>query len=190
MIQYALDADPAVPIVMDFDDVDSRWWVRQARERSFRGANFYRTEAARLRLAEAAIARRAARSHRVRARRPPARWIMPAGPAPVDHPDGVDVEYFIPARAPARSARGALPEPAESDRQMVARRRVLPARRRPPFAGGIPAARFLVVGGELAPSAAGSRASRAWRCTRAIADIRPASHRRDDRAWSAPRRGR
>src|SRR4029453_13518287 len=39
MIQYALDVDPAVPIVMDFAEVDSRWWLRQARERSFPGGN-------------------------------------------------------------------------------------------------------------------------------------------------------
>ena len=59
MIQYALELDSAVPLVVDFGEVDSEWWRRQAELRSFPGANFYRTEAARLRSAEAAAAARA-----------------------------------------------------------------------------------------------------------------------------------
>ena len=51
MIQYALELDAAVPLVVDFGEVDSEWWRRQAELRSFPGANFYRTEAARLRSA-------------------------------------------------------------------------------------------------------------------------------------------
>jgi hypothetical protein len=59
MIQYALELDPAVPLLVDFGEVDSEWWRAQADLRSFPGANFYRTEAARLRTAEAAAAARA-----------------------------------------------------------------------------------------------------------------------------------
>lgn len=59
MIQYALELDAAVPLIVDFGEVDSEWWRRQADLRSFPGANFYRTEAARLRSAEAAAAARA-----------------------------------------------------------------------------------------------------------------------------------
>ena len=59
MIQYALELDPAVPLLVDFGEVDSEWWRAQAELRSFPGANFYRTEAARLRTAEAAAAARA-----------------------------------------------------------------------------------------------------------------------------------
>ena len=40
MIQYALALDPAVPLVVDFGEVDSEWWRRQAELRSFPGANF------------------------------------------------------------------------------------------------------------------------------------------------------
>ncbi len=115
MIQYALEADPAVPVVMDLGDVDSRWWSRQARERSFPGANFYRTEAARLRLAEEAIARRASlcivsSPHAARAVE------LGDGPAPVIIRNGVDVDYFIPAlRLPAAPAVLFL-SPLESDR--------------------------------------------------------------------------
>jgi polysaccharide biosynthesis protein PslH len=59
MIQYALELDPGVPLLVDFGEVDSEWWRSQADLRSFPGANFYRTEAARLRTAEAAAAARA-----------------------------------------------------------------------------------------------------------------------------------
>jgi hypothetical protein len=61
MIQYALDLDSTIPIVVDFGDVDSQWWLTQAgAAASSLRARFYRTEATRLRMAEAAIARRAA----------------------------------------------------------------------------------------------------------------------------------
>jgi glycosyltransferase involved in cell wall biosynthesis len=175
MIQYALEADPAVPVVMDLGDVDSRWWSRQARERSFPGANFYRTEAARLRLAEEAIARRASRCivsspHAARAVE------LGDGPAPVIIRNGVDVDYFIPAlRLPAAPAVLFL-SPLESDRQVAAAaefcRTVVPAVRR-----RLPAARFLVVGGELAPSAEGLARMEGVEVASAIGDIRPFLHR-------------
>jgi hypothetical protein len=60
MIQYALDIDPAVPLVVDFGSVGSEWWMQQAARGSFPGTRFFRTEALRLRIAEAAAARRAA----------------------------------------------------------------------------------------------------------------------------------
>lgn len=59
MIQYALEVDPTVPMVVDFGEVDSEWWVRQATRGSFPAARFFRTEAARLRVAETLAARRA-----------------------------------------------------------------------------------------------------------------------------------
>jgi hypothetical protein len=62
MLQYALAIDPTIPLVVDFADIDSQWWLRQASRRSDPGAAFYRTEAARLRLAEARAASRARRS--------------------------------------------------------------------------------------------------------------------------------
>ena len=60
MIQYALDGDPTIPLVVDFGEVDSEWWLRQAARSGVGSARFFRTEAARLRQAEAAAARRAA----------------------------------------------------------------------------------------------------------------------------------
>ena len=175
MIQYALEADPAVPVVMDLGDVESRWWSRQAQARSFPGANFYRTEAARLRLAEEAISRRAAlcivsSPHAARA------VSLTNGNAPVIIPNGVDVEYFIPAlRLPAAPAVLFL-SPLESDRQVGAAaefcRTVVPAVRR-----RLPAARFLVVGSELASSAQGLARMDGVEVATSIADIRPYLHR-------------
>ena len=61
MIPYALDLDPTIPIVVEFGDVDSQWWLTKAGSApSSLRARFYRTEATRLRMAEAAIACRAA----------------------------------------------------------------------------------------------------------------------------------
>ena len=59
MIQYALEVGPDVPMVVDFGELDSEWWVRQAARGSFPAARFFRTEAARLRAAETAAAHRA-----------------------------------------------------------------------------------------------------------------------------------
>jgi glycosyltransferase involved in cell wall biosynthesis len=175
MIQYALDADPAVPVVVDLGDVDSRWWSRQAAERSFPGANFYRTEAARLRLAEEAISRRAARCF-VSSPQAARAVDLGAGATPVIIPNGVDLDYFIPAlRLPAAPAVLFL-SPLESDRQVAAAaefcRRVVPAVRRK-----LPAARFLVVGGQLAPSAQGLAHIDGVEVASAIEDIRPFLHR-------------
>jgi len=59
MIQYALDVSPSIPMVVDFGEVDSEWWARQAARGSFPAARFFQTEAARLRSAEAVAAGRA-----------------------------------------------------------------------------------------------------------------------------------
>lgn len=61
MIQYALAIDKTVPLVVDFAEVDSEWWLQRGVRGSFPSIRFFRTEAARLRAAEAAAARRAAR---------------------------------------------------------------------------------------------------------------------------------
>jgi glycosyltransferase involved in cell wall biosynthesis len=175
MIQYALDADPAVPVVIDLSDVDSRWWSRQARERSFPGANFYRTEAARLRLAEEAIARRAAccivsSPHAARA------VAAGEGAAPVIIPNGVDVDYFIPSlRLPSAPVVLFL-GPLESDRQVSAAaefcRTVAPAVRR-----RFPAARFLLMSSEMAPAAQALARMEGVEVVSAVGDIRPILYR-------------
>jgi glycosyltransferase involved in cell wall biosynthesis len=61
MIQYALGIDQTIPLIVDFDEVDSEWWLQRAARGSFPSTRFFRTEAARLRAAEATAARRAVR---------------------------------------------------------------------------------------------------------------------------------
>ena len=61
MIQYALDIDSRIPLLADFGIVDSEWWVAQAATGAPGVSRFFRTEAARLRVAEANAARRATR---------------------------------------------------------------------------------------------------------------------------------
>jgi glycosyltransferase involved in cell wall biosynthesis len=174
MIQYALDADPAVPIVMDFGDVDSSWWASQARGRSL-GANFYRTEAARLRLAETAMARRAARS--IVASVDAARRVEAAADAPpMIVPSGVDTEHFIPALRmpgiPAVLYVGALTGDADVTAAGDVLRALVPAVRRR-HAG----ARFLVAGRALPASARELTRIQGVEVSDGVADIRPLLHR-------------
>jgi glycosyltransferase involved in cell wall biosynthesis len=174
MIQYALDADPAIPIVMDFADVDSYWWMSQARERSF-GANFYRTEAARLRLAEQVMVRRAARS--IVASAEAARRVEgPAEAQPIVVPSGVDVEHFIPAlRMPGTPAvlyLGALDRDADVTAASDILREMVPAVRRRHAA-----ARFLVAGRALPASARELARIPGVEVANDVADIRPILHR-------------
>lgn len=61
MIQYALDVDKTIPLMVDFGEIDSEWWLQRADRGSFPSSRFFRTEAARLRAAEAEAARRAVR---------------------------------------------------------------------------------------------------------------------------------
>lgn len=61
MIQYVLDVDKTIPLLVDFAEIDSEWWLQRALRGSFPSTRFFRTEAARLRAAEAAAARRAVR---------------------------------------------------------------------------------------------------------------------------------
>jgi hypothetical protein len=61
MIQYVLDIDKTIPLLVDFGEIDSEWWFQRAVQGSFASTRFFRTEAARLRAAEAAVARRAVR---------------------------------------------------------------------------------------------------------------------------------
>jgi glycosyltransferase involved in cell wall biosynthesis len=175
MIQYALDADPAVPIVMDFAEVDSRWWLRQARERSFPGANFYRTEAARLRLAEIAMARRAARS--VVSSGSAARSIdTPAGSPAVVVPSGVDVDHFIPAlRMPGTPIvlfLSAIERAADVQAAAAFCRATVPATRR-----RHPGTRFAIAGRNLPPSARDLARVHGVEVHAQVADIRPLLHR-------------
>jgi polysaccharide biosynthesis protein PslH len=175
MIEYALDADPAVPIVMDFAEVDSRWWMRQARERSFPGANFYRTEAARLRLAEVAMARRAVCS--IVSSASAARWVdTSAGSPAAVVPNGVDVDHFIPALRMPGTPTVLFLSSLECERDIQAAaafcRSVVPATRR-----RHPGTRFVVVGRNLPLSARDLARVQGVEVHEHVADIRPLLHR-------------
>src|SRR4029434_8485359 len=61
MIQYALDIESSIPLLADFGVIDSEWWANQAATGAPGVSRFFRTEAARLRIAEGNAARRATR---------------------------------------------------------------------------------------------------------------------------------
>src|SRR5258707_5557965 len=94
MIQYAMEIDPAIPVIVDFAHLDSEWWIRQASRGSFPGSRFFQTEGVRLRATEALAARRAA--HCLVATPEAAKLgqgFKPTGPVTVVA-DGVGVEKF------------------------------------------------------------------------------------------------
>ena len=94
MIQYVLDLNPAIPVVMDFAGVDSEWWLAQAARSPYPATRFFNAEASRLRLAEAAVARRAAWC--VTDSSPAdaiVRSLAPGGKTAII-PSGVDLELF------------------------------------------------------------------------------------------------
>ena len=61
MIPYALDLVPAIPVVVDFGDLDSEWWRERSQRFSGLKARVYEAEAERLRSVEILGARHAAR---------------------------------------------------------------------------------------------------------------------------------
>lgn len=92
MIQYALDVDSDIPMVVDFGGVDSEWWARHGARGTYGSGRFFRTEATRLRAAEMIAARRAA--GRIVETPEAARIVeafAPESPAVVI-PNGVDVD--------------------------------------------------------------------------------------------------
>jgi glycosyltransferase involved in cell wall biosynthesis len=101
MVQYVLDIDKTIPVMVDFGEIDSEWWLQRAVRGSFPSTRFFRTEAARLRAAEAAAARRAVRCL---ASSPEAAEIVkqfaPEAPVIVI-PNGVDVDAL--GSSPVRS---------------------------------------------------------------------------------------
>jgi len=94
MIQYVLDLNASIPVVMDFAGVDSEWWLAQAARSPYPATRFFNAEASRLRLAEAAMARRAAWC--VTDSSPAdaiVRSLAPGGKTAII-PSGVDLELF------------------------------------------------------------------------------------------------
>jgi glycosyltransferase involved in cell wall biosynthesis len=92
MIPYALDLAPAVPVVVDFGDLDSEWWRERSRRFSGLKARVYEAEAERLRAVEITGARHAARC--VVTTPQAAKLVSSFGPsAPVTViPEGMDLE--------------------------------------------------------------------------------------------------
>jgi glycosyltransferase involved in cell wall biosynthesis len=103
MIQYALEADPSIPMVMDFGSVGSEWWLQEGARGAFPGTRFFRTEAARLRAAEAAAAHRAAILIAETSEAGSIVASLAAGACPIVLPSGIDVEAF-PAKRPTGKA--------------------------------------------------------------------------------------
>ena len=60
MTQYALELPASVPLIIDFGELDSKWWAVRAHGGTGLWATLYRREAARVRRFEKAAARRAA----------------------------------------------------------------------------------------------------------------------------------
>jgi polysaccharide biosynthesis protein PslH len=144
MLQYAAEIDPAIPLIIDFGDLDSEWWIKRAGVGTFPGTRFFRTEALRLRAAEAAGARRAAAcvaaSDAVAAT---IRGLAPDAPVTVI-PNGVESDSdgvrLRPGKAPTVVFSAALVEAAELGDFEKFCRTVVPLVRRK-----MPAVRFTVL---------------------------------------------
>ena len=145
MIPYALELGGGIPMIVDFGALDSEWWMHQAAMRAFPKARFFRTEATRLRLAEAEAARRATLC--IAATASVSRTI--AGVAPGARvtviPDGIDPQHFAPLPHVAGNAialiLGPLRERSEVDVAEAFSRSVVAATCR-----DHPEARFVAIG--------------------------------------------
>lgn len=151
MIRYALDIDPAIPLVVDFADLESEWWLRQAERGAFPGTRFLRTEATRLRAAEAAAASRAAACFAATDKDTATILALAPQASVTMVPNGVDVDFFgsgaRPGTAPTVVVNASLEDAAEIHDVAQFCRTVLPAVR-----AQMPAVRFVVVGKEPLPS--------------------------------------
>jgi glycosyltransferase involved in cell wall biosynthesis len=146
MIPYALEIDPAIPMVVDFGEVESEWWLGQAARGVFPGTRFFRTEATRLRLAEAAAAQRAVRCFAATERAAETvRGFGPKGPVTVIS-DGIDLEFFAAAgrvgKTPTVIVNASMTDEAEVEDVREFCRGPLRIIR-----AGMPGVRFMVTGG-------------------------------------------
>src|SRR5499427_6699162 len=104
MIPYALDLVPAVPVVVDFGDLDSEWWRERSQRFSGLKARVYEAEAERLRSVEILGARHAARCLVTTAQA--AKLVTAFAPAAsiTVISEGVDLDEPTPPRAGAAPA--------------------------------------------------------------------------------------
>ena len=119
MIQYALDVDPAIPIVVDFGSLDSEWWAQQAARGTFGAGRFFRTEAARLRMVEAAAARRACRCVVETSELASVLATMAPGAVASVIPSGVDVDESAPVLRAGKVPTVVLNLDASGDEEIV-----------------------------------------------------------------------
>ena len=104
MIPYALDLVPAVPVVVDFGDLDSEWWRDRAQRFSGLKARVYEAEAERLRAVEILGARHA--SHCLVTTAQAAKVVTAFAPAAnvTVIADGIDLDEPTPPRTGAAPA--------------------------------------------------------------------------------------
>ena len=105
MVPYALDLDPRVPVVLDFGELDSEWWLGRSRRFSGLKAKVYETEAARLRNVEVIGAHRAI--HCLVATPQAAQVVKSFAPRAVVTviADGVDIDELAEAPRPGATNR-------------------------------------------------------------------------------------
>jgi glycosyltransferase involved in cell wall biosynthesis len=130
MIQYALGFPASLPLVIDFGELDSKWWAARAHASAGLWAALYRREAARVRRFEKLAARRAAimlassprAAERIAA-------FAPGVPVAVI-PNGVDPDWHGSPHRPAKPVivfTGGLEQPAPRDTAIELCQVVLPA---------------------------------------------------------------
>ena len=175
MIQYALSVDASVPMAVDFGSVDSAWWARQADRASFGAGRFFRTEAARLRAAEVAAARRAGRCS---VESPEAADIV-RGLAPgvltTVIPTGVDVDAFEPVVPAGKVPTVVLNVAADADGDLEEAMKFCQALR-PAVRARIPDVRFVVASRRPFPIGVDSRGDRGVEVVASGTDLRLLLH--------------
>jgi sugar transferase (PEP-CTERM/EpsH1 system associated) len=171
MAQYVIRTR-GIPLLMDFLDVDSDKWLQYGARHPFPGSWVYRLEGKRLREHELAIARRADRCI-VTTRQEEAllHSFAPWAPTTVV-PNGVDLEYFRPAAAPAVDPRivftGAMDYFPNIDAVVHFSRHILPRIREQ-----VPEAQFSIVGKTPAPAVRRLSATPGVHVSGTVPDVRP-----------------
>lgn len=175
MIQYAVDIDPSIPMLVDFGEVDSEWWFRRAAQGPFPAGRFFRAEATRLRGAEARAARRAGGC--LVASEAAAEIVRSLDPAvpPTIIPNGVDVEFFAPSpracTVPTVVLSASLNSAADVQDATDFCRDVLPLVR-----ARIPQTRFLLYSRDPAPTGRAMTQLAGVEVAASTTDVRPLLH--------------
>jgi glycosyltransferase involved in cell wall biosynthesis len=175
MLQYAIDIEPSIPMLMDLGDVDSEWWFRRAADGQFPARRFFRAEASRLRSAEAAAVRRAAGC--VVASEAAAQIVRTLGAAtpPTIIPNGVNVDFFASSprtgSVPTVVFNGSLSRAVDIQDASEFCRVVLPLVR-----ARIPEARFVVYSRDPVPTGRSLTELTGVEVVGSVTDVRPLLH--------------